>query len=116
VPHSFPPAEALEFGTSPILVLLLCGLKNHGIIDSALSGGRFSIINLIEQGYLLFVGYPMIFYILHSSLMVLIGDAVIGVCDGTLKLQPRFEVALNTIHRMHQPSMNLKTKFVSITY
>jgi hypothetical protein len=53
--------EALEFGTSPILVTLLCGLKNHGIVGSALPGGRFLIINLIEQEYLLVVGYPMIF-------------------------------------------------------
>jgi hypothetical protein len=44
-----------------ILVSLLCGLKNHGIVDSILSGRRFLIINLIEQGYLLVVGYPMIF-------------------------------------------------------
>jgi hypothetical protein len=27
VPNSFPPVEALEFGTSPILVSLLCDLK-----------------------------------------------------------------------------------------
>jgi hypothetical protein len=53
--------EALEFGTSPILVPLLCGLKNHGIIGSALPGGRFLIVNLIEQGYLLVAGTPMIF-------------------------------------------------------
>jgi hypothetical protein len=53
--------EALEFGTSPILVPLICGLKNHGIVGSALPGRRFLIINLIEQGYLLIVGYPMIF-------------------------------------------------------
>jgi hypothetical protein len=61
VPHSFPPVEALEFGTSPILVPLLCGLKNHDIISSALLGGRFLIVNLIEQGYLLVAGTPMIF-------------------------------------------------------
>jgi hypothetical protein len=53
--------EALEFGTSPILLPLLCGLKNHDIIGFALSGGRLLIVNLIEQRYLLVVGTPMIF-------------------------------------------------------
>jgi hypothetical protein len=53
--------EALEFGTNPILVSLLCDLKNHAIISSALPVRRLLIINLIEQGYLLVVGYPMIF-------------------------------------------------------
>jgi hypothetical protein len=53
--------EALEFSTSPILVSLLCDLKNHAIAVSALPVQRFLIINLIEQGYLLVVGYPMIF-------------------------------------------------------
>jgi hypothetical protein len=61
VSYSFPPVEALEFGTSPILIPLICGLKNHSIVGSALHGRRFLIINLIEQGYLLIVGYPMIF-------------------------------------------------------
>jgi hypothetical protein len=59
--HSFPTVEVLKFGTSLILVPLLYGLKNHGIVNSALPGGRFFIINLIEQGYLLVAGYPMIF-------------------------------------------------------
>jgi predicted transcriptional regulator len=58
VPHSFPPVGALEFGTSPILVPLLYGLKNHVIVGSALSGGRFLIVNLIEQLYLLVAGTP----------------------------------------------------------
>jgi hypothetical protein len=53
--------EALEFRVSPIFVPLLCSLKNRGIIGSVLPGGRFLIINLIEQEYLLIVGYPMIF-------------------------------------------------------
>jgi hypothetical protein len=43
------------------VVLLLCSLKKYSIIDSALFGGRFLIINLIEQGYLLVARYPMIF-------------------------------------------------------
>jgi hypothetical protein len=47
--------EALEFGTSPLLISLLCDLKNHVIIGSALPVQRFLIINLIEQGYLLVV-------------------------------------------------------------
>jgi hypothetical protein len=47
--HSFPSVEALEFRTSLILVPLLCGLKNHGISDSALLGGRLLIVNLIES-------------------------------------------------------------------
>jgi hypothetical protein len=53
--------QVLEFGTSPILVSLLYDLKNHAIIGSALLVQRFLIINLIEQEYLLVVGYPMIF-------------------------------------------------------
>jgi hypothetical protein len=61
VPHSFPPVVVLEFGPIPILVPLLCGLKNHDIIGSALAGGSFLIVNLIEQGHLLVTGTPMIF-------------------------------------------------------
>jgi hypothetical protein len=54
--------KALEFRlSSPILVPLLCGLKNYGIISSALPAGSFLIVNLIEQGHLLVVGGPMIF-------------------------------------------------------
>jgi hypothetical protein len=53
--------QVLGFGTSPILVSLLYDLKNHAIIGSALPVQRFLIINLIEQEYLLVVGYPMIF-------------------------------------------------------
>jgi hypothetical protein len=35
VSHSFPPVEELKFGASgPILVLLLCGLEDNGIIGS----------------------------------------------------------------------------------
>jgi hypothetical protein len=44
----FPPVEAFEFGTSLILIPLLCGLKNHVIIGSTLLRGRFLIINLIK--------------------------------------------------------------------
>jgi hypothetical protein len=53
--------EALEFSTSSILVSLLCDLKNHAIVGSALPVRRFLIINLIEQGYLLVVRCPMFF-------------------------------------------------------
>jgi hypothetical protein len=53
--------EAFEFGTSLILLPPLCGLKNHVIIDSALPGGRFLIIDLIEQEHLLVAGTPIIF-------------------------------------------------------
>jgi hypothetical protein len=60
VPYSFPPVKALEFGPNPILVPLFCGLKNHGIVGSTLPEGRLLIVNLIEQGYLLVAGTPMI--------------------------------------------------------
>jgi hypothetical protein len=53
--------EVLEFRTSSILVPLLYGFKNYVIVGSALSKRRFLIINLIEQVYLLVVGYSMIF-------------------------------------------------------
>jgi hypothetical protein len=61
MPHSFPPVEAIEFGTSLILVSLLCGLKNYDIVGSVLPGGRLLIVNLIEQGYLLVACTLMIF-------------------------------------------------------
>jgi hypothetical protein len=35
-PNNFLSVEAFEFDTSPILVSLLCGLKNHDIVGSAL--------------------------------------------------------------------------------
>jgi hypothetical protein len=103
------PVEALEFGTSPILVSLLCNLKNHVIVGSALPVRIFLIINLIEQGYLFVVAYPMIFEIIHSTMMVRLGGVVVGVSYDTPELHSRFRVAFNTIYRMHQPSMNLKT-------
>jgi hypothetical protein len=106
--------EALEFRPNLILVLLLCGLKNH-IVGSALPGGSFLIVNLIEQGHMFVAGTPMIFYILWSSLTVRIGGAVVGVSYVTPELHSRFGVAFNEIHGMHQPSMNLKTYFVSTT-
>jgi hypothetical protein len=56
--HSFPPVEALGFGTSLILIPLFYGLKNHVIVGSTLPGGRFFIVNLIEQLYLLVAGTP----------------------------------------------------------
>jgi hypothetical protein len=46
--HIVSPVEVLEFRTSPILILLLCGLKNYCIVNAAFSRGRFLIINLIE--------------------------------------------------------------------
>jgi hypothetical protein len=56
------------------------------------------IIDLIEQGYLLVVGYPMIFYIIQGSLTMNIGGVVVGVSYDTLKLRVRFGVAFNAIH------------------
>jgi hypothetical protein len=100
--------EAHEFSTGPILVSLLCNLRNHVIIDSALHVQRFLIINMIEQGYLLVVGYPMIFQILCSTLTVRLGGTIVGVSYGTPKLHSRFRVAFNVIYGMHQSSMNLK--------
>jgi hypothetical protein len=41
--------------------------------------------------------------------MVRLSGAVIGVSCGTLELCSRLGVAFNAIHRMHQPSMNMKT-------
>jgi hypothetical protein len=107
--------EALKFETSSILIPLLCGLNNHGIIGSVSTGGRFLIINLIEKGYLLVIGYPMIFYILHSLLTMQIDGAVIGVSYSILGLHSKLGVAFNVIHGMHQPNMTLKTYFLSIT-
>jgi hypothetical protein len=49
MPYNFPLVETLEFETSLILVPLLCGLKNYGIIGSALPRERLLIVNLIEQ-------------------------------------------------------------------
>jgi hypothetical protein len=109
VPNSFPPVEALEFSTSSILVSLLCDLKNYVIVSSALPVRIFLIINLIEQGYLIVVGYPMIFSILRSTVTVRLSGAVVGVGYGTPELHSIFGVAFNAIYRMHQPSMNLKT-------
>jgi hypothetical protein len=62
VPHSFPPVEVLKFvPSSLILVPQLCDLENHGIVGSALPAGRFLIVYLIEQGYLLVVGGLVVF-------------------------------------------------------
>jgi hypothetical protein len=41
--------------------------------------------------------------------------AVVGVSYGTPKLYSRLDVTFNAIHRMHQPSMNMKTYFISTT-
>jgi hypothetical protein len=60
--HSVPLVEALELrASSPVLVLFLCCLQHHDIVDSALSTRGFLDVNLIEQGYLLVVGRPMVF-------------------------------------------------------
>jgi hypothetical protein len=41
--------KVLEFEASnPILVLLLCGLKDYGIVSSVVPAGRLLIIDLIE--------------------------------------------------------------------
>jgi hypothetical protein len=61
IPNSFPSVEALEFGTSLILISLLCNLNNYAIVDSALLVQKLLIINLIEEWYILVVGYPIIF-------------------------------------------------------
>jgi hypothetical protein len=87
VPHSFPPVEALEFRASgAILVPLLCSLKNYGIVGSALPTVRFLIIDLIEQGHLLIVGGPVVFWILWSLLVVCLDVVIIGVSYATLEL------------------------------
>jgi hypothetical protein len=47
--HNVPPVEALELRESSLaLVLLLCGLENHGIIGSAMPERRFLVVDLIE--------------------------------------------------------------------
>jgi hypothetical protein len=105
--------EAVEFGI--ILISLCCDLKNHVIVSSTLPVQRFLIINLVEKGYLLVVGYPMIFYILCSTVTMCLGDIIVGVRYGTAELYSRFGVSFNAIYAMHQPIMNLKTTFVSTT-
>jgi hypothetical protein len=47
--------------------------------------------------------------------MVRLGGDVVGVSDGTPELCSRLGVAFNGIHGMHQPSVNMKTYFVSTT-
>jgi hypothetical protein len=47
--------------------------------------------------------------------MVRIGGVVIGVSYDTPELHSRLGVAVNAIHGMHQPSINLKNYFVSTT-
>jgi hypothetical protein len=50
VPHSFPLVEAPEFRpSSPIFVPLLCDIKNHDIVGSALSAGSFLIIEVVAM-------------------------------------------------------------------
>jgi hypothetical protein len=101
--------EALKFGTSLILVSLLCDLNNYVIIGSALPVRRFLIINLIEQGYLLIIGYPMIFSIFHSMVTMRLGVVVVVVSYATPELHSRLGVTFNAIYEMHQPNINLKT-------
>jgi hypothetical protein len=45
--------------------------------------------------------------------MVRVGGAVVEVSYDTPELRSRLDIAFNAIHGMHQPSMNLKTYFVS---
>jgi hypothetical protein len=47
--------------------------------------------------------------------MVWFGGAIVGVSYDTPELQSKLVVVFNAIHGMHQPGMNLKTYFVSIT-
>jgi hypothetical protein len=101
--------EALKFDISPILVSLRYDLKNYVSVGSTLPVRKFLIKNLVEKGYLLFVGYPMIFYILRSTMMMYLNDIIIGVRYGTPEHHSRFGVAFNTIYTIHQTSMNLKT-------
>jgi hypothetical protein len=58
----------------------------------------------------------MIFYILHSTVTVLLDGAVVGVSYDTPELHSRFGVTFIAIYGVHQPSMNMKIYFVSITY
>jgi hypothetical protein len=54
--------KSLEFGaSSAILVPLLCSLKDHDIIGSALLAGSLLIVDLVEQRHLLVIGGPVIF-------------------------------------------------------
>jgi hypothetical protein len=46
---------------------------------------------------------------------VCVDYGVVGVNYDTPELHSRLSVAFNTIHEMHQPSMNMKNHFVSIT-
>jgi hypothetical protein len=64
---------------------------------------------LIEQGYLLVVGYPVIFFILRSMATMHLGGGVVVVCYDTPELHFIIGVAFNAIYGMHQTSMNLKT-------
>jgi hypothetical protein len=54
--------KALEFrASSTILVPLLCGIENHGIVGYALLAEIFLIVDLIEHVHLLVVGGPVVF-------------------------------------------------------
>jgi hypothetical protein len=47
--------------------------------------------------------------------MVCVGGAVLGVSYSTPELHSRLGVAIDAIHVMHQPSMDLKNQFVTTT-
>jgi hypothetical protein len=60
--HSIPPVEVFELrASSPALLPLLCSLKNHDIISSALPARKFLVVDLFEYGHLLVVGGPVVF-------------------------------------------------------
>jgi hypothetical protein len=40
--------------------------------------------------------------------MMRVSGAVVGIRYGTAKLRSRHGIGFNAIHKMHQPSMNLK--------
>jgi hypothetical protein len=49
----------------------------------------------------------MVFQVLHNVLAVWISGVVVGVGYVTPKPRSKFGIALNGIHEVHQPSMNL---------
>jgi hypothetical protein len=77
--HNVPPVEVLELRAfSLIVVPLICCLEHHDIVGFALPVRGFLVVDLIEHGHLLFVGRPMIFQVLWSSLPMRL--VVVVVC------------------------------------
>jgi hypothetical protein len=106
--HSIPPVEVFELrASSPALLPLLCSLKNHDIIGSALPARKFLVVDLFEYGHLLVVGGPVVFQVLWSSLTIWLDGVVVVISYVTLELRFGLGVAFNGIHRGHQSSMNL---------